>query len=110
VRGTGDGGMYSTVADMAAFWHALYRGRIVSPAWVAEMTRPHSDAQDPDLRYGLGFWLRASRPTVFLEGYDAGVSFRSMHDEHRGLTYTVIGNTSGGSWPVLRALDAYLYP
>ena len=31
-------------------------------------------------RYGLGFWLHASSDVVMLEGYDAGVSFRSVHD------------------------------
>ena len=31
VRGSGDGGIYSTVADVSAFWSALFAGRIVSP-------------------------------------------------------------------------------
>jgi CubicO group peptidase (beta-lactamase class C family) len=29
VRGSGDGGIYSTVADISAFWRALFAGRIV---------------------------------------------------------------------------------
>ena len=40
VRGNGDGGIYTTVADVTSFWRALVAGRIVAPAWVAEMTRP----------------------------------------------------------------------
>src|ERR687896_644539 len=43
VRGSGDGGIYSTVADISSFWRALFAGRIVSPEWVAELTRPRSD-------------------------------------------------------------------
>ena len=31
VRGNGDGGVYSTAADLSAFWDALFAGRIVSP-------------------------------------------------------------------------------
>ena len=35
------------------------------------------------MRYGLGFWLHASSDVVMLDGYDAGVSFRSVHDPTR---------------------------
>jgi CubicO group peptidase (beta-lactamase class C family) len=40
VRGVGDGGIYTTAADLRAFWTGLVTGRIVSLKWVAEMTRP----------------------------------------------------------------------
>ena len=43
VRGSGDGGIYSTAADISSLWRALFAGRIVSPDWVAEMVRPRSD-------------------------------------------------------------------
>jgi hypothetical protein len=42
---------------------------------------------------------------VFLEGHDAGVSFRSVHRPHAGTTHTVISNTSDGAWPVARFLN-----
>ena len=42
VRGTGDGGIYTTTADMASFWPALYAGAIVPLDVVAEMTRPRA--------------------------------------------------------------------
>ena len=41
------------------------------------------------MRYGLGFWLHATGDVVMLEGYDAGVSFRTVHDPRRGVTRTV---------------------
>jgi CubicO group peptidase (beta-lactamase class C family) len=106
VRGTGDGGIYTTLADMSAFWDALFAGRIVSKEWVAEMVRPRSDLPHETLprRYGLGFWLHPTTDTVFLEGSDAGVSFRSVHDPRSSLTYTVISNTSEGAWPLGRHL------
>src|SRR5689334_4142771 len=43
VRGSGDGGISSTVADMRAFWTALFAGRIVSREAVARMVRPRSE-------------------------------------------------------------------
>ena len=44
-----------------------------------------------------------------LEGYDAGVSFRSVHDPLSGTTHTVIANWSDGAWPVTRELDRLLF-
>jgi CubicO group peptidase (beta-lactamase class C family) len=105
VRGSGDGGIYSTAADIGSLWRALFAGRIVSEEWVAEMVRPRSDAPAHSKRYGLGFWLHASSDAVILEGYDAGVSFLSLHDPRTQLTLTVISNTAGGAWPIARYLE-----
>lgn len=104
VRGSGDGGCYSTAADIRSLWTAFFAGRVVAADWVARMVRPRSDAPAQSSRYGLGFWLAASGDTVQLEGYDAGVSFRSVHDPGRRLSYTVLSNTSEGAWPIARAL------
>jgi hypothetical protein len=60
------------------------------------------------MRYGLGFWLHATGPAVLLEGYDAGVSFRSVHDPTSGVTHTVLANSSDGAWPITRHLDTLL--
>ena len=107
VRGVGDGGIYTTTADIRSLWAAFVGGRIVPSHWVTEMTRPRSDARDGG-PYGLGFWLRASTAAVVLEGYDAGVSFRSLHDPGADLTYTVISNWSDGAWPVVTYLQEAL--
>jgi CubicO group peptidase (beta-lactamase class C family) len=110
VRGSGDGGLYSTAADFSAFWPALFGGRIVPAGWVAEMVRPRSDVPEEPMRYGLGFWLHPSGPAVILIGADAGVSFRSVHDPETGSTHTVISNSSRGAWPVTALLDKLLVP
>ena len=62
------------------------------------------------MRYGLGFWLHPTGDAVILEGADAGVSFRSVHDNSTGLTHTVLSNTTAGAWPVTRRLDELLAP
>ena len=108
VRGTGDGGIYSTAADVSSFWRALFGGRLVSPELVAEMVRPRSDVPRQSMRYGLGFWLHESTDVVMLEGHDAGVSFRSVHDPARNLTHTVMSNTSEGAWSLTELLDERL--
>jgi len=108
VRGTGDGGIYSTAPDISSLWTAMFAGRIVSMDRIAEMARSHSDAPDKSARYGLGFWLHESRDVAELHGYDAGVSFRSVHDPVERLTYTVLSNTSEGAWPLTEHLDELL--
>jgi len=107
VRGTGDGGIYTTAADVRRLWTALFEGRIVSSEWVERMTRARSDA---DRRhYGLGFWLHDSSGTVVLEGYDAGVSFRTLHDPATDTTCTVIANWSDGAWPIVARLEELVF-
>ncbi len=110
VRGSGDGGIYSTARDMQAMWTAFFAGRIVSRDWVGDMVRSRSVVPSDSKRYGLGFWLHESAEVVMLEGFDAGVSFRSTHDPGAGLTYTVLSNTTLGAWPVARHLSELLTP
>jgi hypothetical protein len=108
VRGNGDGGVYSTASDVSALWAALFAGRIVSPAQLAEMVRPHSDWPEESRRYGLGFHLHPTGDGVFLEGHDTGVSFASVHQPTSLITYTVISNWSEGAWPIIRLLSDWL--
>jgi CubicO group peptidase (beta-lactamase class C family) len=108
VIGCGDGGLFSTLDDMACFWRALFEGAIVPMRVVRSMTSVRSRSTERNGSYGLGFWLDHELPNVYLEGYDAGVSFRSLHDPDRGTTLTVISNWSNGAWPMLEALQLAL--
>jgi CubicO group peptidase (beta-lactamase class C family) len=108
VLGVGDGGIYTTTADVRALWTALYAGAIVSPERIAEMTRPRSDVSERS-QYGLGFWLRTGLGIVELEGYDAGVSFRSLHQPATDTTLTVVANWTDGAWKLVEALEARLF-
>jgi CubicO group peptidase (beta-lactamase class C family) len=108
VRGNGDGGIYTTAADVHALWDALFAGRIVSPETVAEMVRPRSDAPENSIRYGLGFWLYASTGTVSLHGFDAGASFVTVCDPGGRFTYTVLNNKTRGAWPTSQRLHELL--
>jgi CubicO group peptidase (beta-lactamase class C family) len=110
VLGSGDGGIYSTAADVHAFWAALFSGRIMPADRVAEMVRPRSQVGSESMRYGLGLWIHSASDAVVLEGSDAGVSFRTLHDPVVQLTHTVLSNTTAGAWPIVRHLDEHLAP
>jgi CubicO group peptidase (beta-lactamase class C family) len=110
VVGSGDGGLTSTVDDVHALWGALLAGQVVPSGWVAEVLRPRSEAPAHRMRYGLGFWLHPTTDAVVLEGSDAGVSFRTVHDPAQRLTHTVVSNTSRGAWSIARVLRDALTP
>jgi CubicO group peptidase (beta-lactamase class C family) len=108
VRGNGDGGIYTTVADVHALWDALLAGRIVAVESVTEMMRPRSDVPEQSMRYGLGFWLHESTSAGSLVGADAGVGFVSTHRHDERITTTVVCNQTRGAWPVSQRLDRLL--
>ncbi|WP_222928318.1 serine hydrolase domain-containing protein [Cellulomonas telluris] len=101
VVGGGDGGAYTTTADMEGFWSALLAGRLVPDDLVAAMREPRPTGDDE--AYGLGLWL-FDDGTVGLAGEDTGVSFASRHDPATGTTWTVAGTTAEAAWPVARAV------
>lgn len=111
----GDGGAYTTVADMERFWDALLGGRILPPDLLAEATTPHATTADGAYAYGLGLWLPPEAPGVVqLEGEDAGVSFWSAHRPsgvagRPEATVTVAGTTASAAWPVARAVGDRLH-
>jgi CubicO group peptidase (beta-lactamase class C family) len=82
LRGSGDGGIYTTAADMARFWD-WFTGH----EWFERMTAGE--------RYGLGFWL----DPLHLEGIDAGAWFESVPTK-----YTALSNDPSTARPVARAL------
>ena len=109
VRGTGDGGIYTTADDMHSFWRALFAEQIVPLERVRQMTTPRSEVPEEGMRYGLGFWLHAERSTVYLWGGDAGVSFGSAYDPDTHSTYTAISNMDGGSYALIRRVEELLH-
>ena len=105
VRGNGDGGIYTTAADVHAMWDALFAGRIVSAETVAMMVRPRSEVPGSSMHHGLGFWLYDATGAVSIHGFDAGVAFVSVCDPDRRFAYSVFSNKTSGAWPVSQRLD-----
>ena len=110
VVANGDGGMYTTSADVARFWRALMAGRIIGADTRRTMLTPRSPADESGSGYALGCWVRASSGQVTLVGGDAGVSFWSRFDPPHGTTATVIGNTSRRPGPIISLLEAASSP
>ncbi len=111
VRGSGDGGAFTTVDDVHRLWAGFMGGRIVTRQWVSEMVTSRSSVDgDEPARYGLGVWLDPGDDGVALVGSDAGVSFYSEHVPRRELTWTVIANTTAGAWPMVAQVRTLVDP
>ena len=108
VRGSGDGGVYTTLEDVHRLWAAVTAGRVVPLPWVREMARARSHIPSDEGRYGLGLWLDEVGDGQKLVGSDAGVSFLTFHKPSTGLTWTVMANSTRGAWPIVRHLEAQL--
>ncbi len=103
VVGGGDGGIWTTAADLVTFWDALLAGRIVPRELVDEMLRERTPETDDELAYGLGFWL-PEPGAVQLVGQDAGASFSSRHTIATGRTASVLATTADAAWDVESAI------
>ena len=104
VRGNGDGGIYSTAADISRLWRAFFAGQ---DRLGGLGRRDGAAAQRGCERVeAIRPWFLAARVSdvVMLEGYDAGVSFWSSHDPASGTTRTVISNWTDGAWPIAELL------
>jgi CubicO group peptidase (beta-lactamase class C family) len=98
VVGLGDGGVFTTVADVHRLWAALADGRFGRDVLTTMTTAPM-----PGARYGMGMWLDETPGPMTMEGMDAGVSFRSTRYPN-GSMCSVVSNTTQGAWPLARYL------
>jgi CubicO group peptidase (beta-lactamase class C family) len=107
VRGSGDGGISTTAADIRALWTALFAGHIVSTDLVAAMVRPRSEVPSPTqpARYGLGIWLHPRTAGGSCMGATPACPYQTVHDPIQRFTHTVLSNTTDGAWPIVLHLD-----
>ena len=102
VIGSGDGGMYTTAADVDRVWRAFFEDRIVRRDVRERATGSLSRINDA-FDYGLGFYVdRRIGPAdvapggFALVGSDAGVGFESVFVPRLGLSATLLSNTTDG--------------
>lgn len=110
IIGGGDGGMYTTISDMYKFWNYFMSGKILSSKLVDLFTKPYkkeSDEQESSVYYGYGIWMNVVNENVthlYIEGCDAGISFRSGMVNNSDIVYTIMSNTTLGVWAIVDSL------
>ena len=90
------GGVVASAADIAAFYRALYTGRLVPRGVVADMGRARGTLPD-GARYGLGTFVLDVDCTTATGpfGEIAGFESAAMHDPGTGRTVITLVNASG---------------
>ena len=105
VLGSGDGGAYSTAADLHRFWLALLDGRILPADVAALATDVYTPDADDALGYGRGVWRDGA--DLLIAGGDHGVTVMSRHDPATSTTATALANIETATFGRARqAMDA----
>jgi CubicO group peptidase (beta-lactamase class C family) len=100
-RGQPDGGAFATAADLVRFLDAFRDGRLVGPAWVAEMVRPRVRDEREGTSYGLAWWLSGEgrRRWVGHPGGDPGYVARVRWYPEADIRLVVLANRSNRAGP-----------
>lgn len=111
-KGTGAGGVFTTVEDMDRFWDALLSFRLLTP----RMTKAMLSSQvpvDETTCYGYGIWLKketGGHLSPYVQGSDPGVSFVSARQETPDAIITIASNLGQDVWRMLRDIRKELGP
>jgi len=106
-KGTGDGGAFTTIADVERFWRGLSCGTIISRAMWRQMSIPQVSVNC----FGYGLWLEEieGRYIPHFEGCEDGISFISTYDETDDLMITLISNKGDNVWKLDREILREFY-
>lgn len=107
LRGGGDGGMFTTTADLRVFWDSLISNRILSPALTETFLSTHSTING-DSGYGCGLYKRLDDSEFSVVGGDAGVGFVSRYIKKERLTINILSNITNGESDIRRIVPEYL--
>lgn len=107
VKGTGAGGAFTTVDDVASFWSALLNYQLLSEDMTNEMLKVQVNS-DYDDNYGYGIWLNkksAKNILPYFTGCDPGVSFISTYHREKQIGITLVSNFGNDVWKLLEDIS-----
>ncbi|HET9445922.1 MAG TPA: serine hydrolase [Steroidobacteraceae bacterium] len=86
----GDGGIYSSIDDLAKWDAALYDGRLLRPSSLQAAFKPATRTDDPEVEYGFGW--RITGETLWHSGETVGFRNVIVRYPDRKLTVVVLTN------------------
>lgn len=105
-KGTGAGGVFTTVLDIDRFWDALLADKLMSSQMRMSMMRTQST--DGDSYYGYGLWLDKvgiNKYFPHFEGCDLGISFISSYNLEQRISKTLVSNFGDNVWEISEKLE-----
>ncbi len=86
----GDGGIYSSISDLAKWDAALYDGRLLHPSSLRAAFTPATHTDDPAIQYGYGW--RITGETLWHSGETVGFRNVIVRYPKRHITVVVLSN------------------
>ncbi len=112
IRGHGDGGPYTTTADMNRFWSAFFGKRYFKDEVLQTMLTPQIKvSEDGVFQYGLGCWISDAMPAraYYVVGEDPGVEFYSGYFPDVDLQITLTANANGALWDMVKIIREEIF-
>lgn len=95
IRGGGDGGLFTTAADLRSFWRNLFSNRILYPQLTAVFLQTR-ERFDEKTGYGCGVYKRLDDSLFSIVGGDAGVGFDSRYFVGQKISASILSNLANG--------------
>jgi CubicO group peptidase (beta-lactamase class C family) len=110
----GDGGIYSSVADLFHWDQALYTGKLVSRKMLRLAFTPATETEHPNTGYGFGWYAGAYRglKELWHSGNSIGFSTRIARYQEKRFSVIILANRTDAKLADLphRIVDACLFP
>ncbi len=110
----GDGGIYSSVADLYEWDQALYTSKLVSPKLLRLAFTPAVETGQPDTSYGFGWFIGHYRglKEVWHSGNTIGFTTRIARFPEKQFTVIILANRTEAKIADLphKIADLYLFP
>lgn len=96
----GDGGIYSSVADLAKWDAALYKHKLASECTLRAAFTPHTPTDRPGRSYGFGWYLTEHRGVkqIYHSGESRGFRTRLARFPEKKFTVIILANRSDAKW------------
>lgn len=94
----GDGGIYSSVADLSKWAAALYRNPLISPQLQEQAFTPAVETDRDKAGYGFGWFIGSYRGTkeIWHSGESRGFTTRITRFPEKKFTVIILTNRNGG--------------
>ena len=101
IRGGGDGGMFTTTYDLAAFWRQLFSYEILTKSLTEEFLKTRWEFNDKR-GYGYGIYKELDDSMYSIVGGDAGVGFDSRYIPKEEIVINILSNVTDGELAMRR--------
>ncbi len=110
----GDGGIYSSVADLYQWDQALYTSKLVSAKMLQQAFTPGVLTEHPDTRYGFGWFIGSYRglKEIWHSGHSRGFTTRITRFPEKKFTVLILTNRNDAQLADLphQVVDLCLFP